>query len=122
MSKEPFRPKAYVKEGCPFSFKFLVFMSEAGLLDQIEIHTLRESDPDFEATKERLSAGLGKAATFPTVQLAPDRYMADSDRLIEHFAEQNGVRPDDLPVLSLYKRGIFPKLIELHRLKTAART
>ena len=118
MSTEPFKAKAYVKEGCPFSFKFLTFMSEAALLDQIEIRRLRESDPGFEATKDRLSEGLGKAATFPTVEVAPGHYMADSDRLIDYYAEGNGLRPDDLPVLSLYKQTIFPKLIELHRLKS----
>ena len=29
MSSAEFKAKAYVKEGCPFSFKFLVFMAEA---------------------------------------------------------------------------------------------
>ena len=36
--------KAYVKEGCPFSFKFLVFMAEAGLLDRIEIVRMEPHD------------------------------------------------------------------------------
>lgn len=31
MSSDEFKAKAYVKEKCPFSFKFLVFMAEAGL-------------------------------------------------------------------------------------------
>ena len=31
-----FRPKAYVKTVCPFSFKFRLFVTEAGLADQVE--------------------------------------------------------------------------------------
>jgi hypothetical protein len=94
-----FKAKAYVKEGCPFSFKFLVFMAEAGLLDRIEIVRLAPEDPAFDETKARLSEGLGKPATFPTVEIEPGRFMADSDRLIERFAELEGIRAAELPVL-----------------------
>ncbi|HXS79878.1 MAG TPA: glutathione S-transferase N-terminal domain-containing protein [Gammaproteobacteria bacterium] len=117
MSREKFRAKAYVKEGCPFSFKFLTFMTEAGLLDEIEIVRLREGDADYEAAKQKLTEHLGKAS-FPTVELGPNEYMTDSDRLIEHYAKREGLKPDEMPVLALYKQGILPKLFELHKLKT----
>lgn len=116
------KSKAYVKEGCPFSFKFLEFMAEARLLDEIEIVRLREGDPDFDATKQRLSAHLGKPASFPTVEVEPNRYVTDSDRLIEHYAQRHGLRADELPVLSFYKQTILPKLRELHELKTSAKS
>jgi hypothetical protein len=118
MSNDAFKAKAYIKEGCPFSFKFLTFMAEAGLLDEIEIVRLREGDAGYEATKAKLSAELGKAS-FPTVEIEPGRFMADSDRLIEHYATRADVQLDDMPVLSLYKQGILPKLFELHKLKTS---
>ena len=112
------KAKAFIKEGCPFSFKFLAFMAEAKLLDEIEIVRVREGDADYETTKRKLDERLGKAS-FPAVEIEPDRYMSDSDRLIEHYAKLDGLLPDEMPVLSLYKQGIFPKLIELHKLKTA---
>lgn len=120
MSRDAFRAKAYVKEGCPFSFKFLAFMAEARLLDEIEIVRVREGDADYEATKRMLGERLGKAASFPTVEIEPGRYLTDSDRLIEHYANSEGLRPDEMPVLALYKQGILPKLFELHKLKTGA--
>ena len=113
------KAKAYVKVGCPFSFKFLTFMAEAMLLDEIEIVRLQEGDANYEPMKQKLAEHLGKAASFPTVEVEPNRYMTDSDRLIEHYAKLDGLLPDEMPVLSLYKQGIFPKLIELHKLKTA---
>jgi len=113
--------KAYVKVGCPFSFKFLAFMAEAKLLDEIDIVRLREGDADYEDAKRMLGERLGKAPTFPTVEIEPNNYMTDSDRLIEHYAQRKGLRPDEMPVLSLYKQGILPKLFELHKLKTAAK-
>jgi hypothetical protein len=121
VTTETFKPSAYVKEGCPFSFKFLVFMAEAGLLGDINVVRLREGDPSYAQTKQRLDDHLGKPATFPTVEVEPDRYMTDSDALIEHFAKRAGRRPDDLPVLSFYKQTILPKLFELHKLKTAGK-
>jgi hypothetical protein len=119
MSTTSFKPKAYVKDGCPFSFKYLVFMAEAGLLDEIEIVRLRESDPDFATAKEQLAQRLGKAPTFPTVEIEPGRYLTDSYRLIEHFAARAGRSAGGLPVLSFYKETIFPQLGELFQLKKA---
>jgi hypothetical protein len=116
MSGTPFKPKVYVKDGCPFSFKFLTSAAEARLLDELEIVRVREGAPDAEATKQRLSEKLGKSATFPTVEVEPDRYMTDSDRLIERFAERGKLRSDALPILSFYKDTIFPKLIEHYKL------
>ena len=117
MSRDDLRAKAYIKEGCPFSFKFLTFMAEAKLLDEIEIVRVREGDADYETTKRKLAEQLGKAS-FPTVEIEPGKYLADSDRLIEHYAKRAGLRPDEMPVLSLYKQGVLPKLFELHKLKT----
>ena len=121
MSANTFKPRAYVKEGCPFSFKYLVFMAEAGLLDEIEIVRLREAAPDFAAVKRDLSEHLGKPATFPTVEVEPTRYLTDSDRLIEHFARRHGCSVDDMPVLSFYKETIFPQLLEHHKEMSARR-
>ncbi len=117
MSSGEFRAKAYVKDKCPFSFKFLVFMSEAQLLDRIEIVRMNPHDTEFEPTKKRLSEQLGKAMTFPTVEIAPGKYMTDSDRVIEHYAAQAGINPGAMPVLSFYKETIFPQLIELFQIK-----
>lgn len=119
MSDQAFKPKAYVKEGCPFSFKFLTFVAEAGLLDRIDVVRLDGNAPTFESTKAFLSDKLGKSATFPTVEVEPGHYMTDSDALIEHFAKREGKALDSLVVLPFYKDTILPKLFELHKLKTA---
>jgi hypothetical protein len=117
MSSSGFKAKAYVREGCPFSFKFLVFMSEARLLDRIEIVRMKATDPSFEAEKQKLAKQLGKAVTFPTVEVEPGHYESDSDRLIDRYAAQAGLKPDAMPVLSFYKQTIFPQLIELFQIK-----
>jgi hypothetical protein len=116
MTQQTFKPTAYIKDGCPFSFKFLVFAAERGLLGGLEIVRVRDGTPGADETKQRLSEKLGKPATFPTVEIEPDRYLTDSDKLIEHYARREHVNADDLPVLSFYKQTIFPKLIEHYKL------
>jgi hypothetical protein len=119
MSAAPFKAKAYLKEGCPFSFKFLLFITEAGLGDQIEMRRCNPDDPDFDALKEKLTAALGKPASFPTVEIEPGRFQSDSDALIQHFATKHGVKAENLPVLTFYKETILPQVVELHEQKSS---
>jgi hypothetical protein len=120
MTSGAFTPKAYIKEGCPFSLKFLIFMAEAGLLGDIEIVRVDPNDAHFEADKSRLSERLGKAATFPTVETELGKFMSDSDALIEHYARQHGFNVAALPLLSFYKETVFPQIIEAHNSKPTA--
>jgi hypothetical protein len=115
MSSVAFKPKAYLKEGCPFSFKFLLFAAESGIGERLEVIRCDPDAPEFPAIKSRLQAGLRKPATFPTVEVEPGRYMSDSDELIRYFAAVSGVRPATLPALSFYVETIFPQLLEHHR-------
>lgn len=115
MNAASFKPKAYLKEGCPFSFKLLLFLTEAGIRDQLEIIRCDPQAPAFEAIKSRLQAGLHHPATFPTVEIEPNRYLSDSDTLIKHFAATRHVDADRLPALSFYVQTIFPQLLRLHQ-------
>jgi hypothetical protein len=121
MSAEAFKPTAYVKDGCPFSFKFLTFAAETGLLDDLNVVRVREGDPNADATKKLLSEETGKPASFPTVETEPGRYMTDSDKLIELYAQRAGVNVDALPVLAFYKQTILPKLFEHYKLTSGAK-
>jgi len=114
MSSSPFRPTAYLREGCPFSFKFLLFVAEAGIRDQLELVRCNPHAPDFQAIKSKLQAGLHRAATFPTVEIEPGRYLPDSEALIEHYAAENGIDVGRLPALSFYQQTILPQLQRLH--------
>lgn len=115
MPESTFRPKAFLRVGCPFSFKFLLFMSEARLLERIEVARCDPEDPGFEEVKAKLAAGLGKSASFPTVEVEPGLYKSDSDQLIDYFADKYHVKPGDLPALTFYRESIFPQLEKLHQ-------
>jgi hypothetical protein len=114
MHEETFKPKAYLKEGCPYSFKYLLFMTEAGLLDQLDVIRCDPEGAEFDAVKQKLSKATGREATFPTVEIAPQRYLSDSDKLIAHYARASNVDPAKLPALSFYNETLFPQLAKLH--------
>jgi hypothetical protein len=118
LSPDAFKAKAYLKEGCPFSFKFWLFMLEADLSERIEVIRCDPDEAGFEAAKAKLSAALHKPASFPTVEIEPGRYLADSDALIQHYATKKGIDASRLPALAFYKETIFPQLQELHEKKT----
>jgi len=115
MDRDTFKPKAYLKEGCPYSFKYLLFMTEAGLLDHVDVIRCDPESAEFDAVKRKLGNATGGDATFPTVEIAPGRYLSDSDKLIEHYARAFNVDPSTLPALSFYKETLFPQLAALHQ-------
>lgn len=114
MNTVPFKPKVYLKEGCPFSFKLLLFLAESGMSRQVQVIRCDPEAPEFSAIKSRLEAGLRKTATFPTAEIEPDRYLSDSDALVEHFASKHQVDINTLSALSFYLQTIFPQLLRLH--------
>jgi hypothetical protein len=80
------------------------------------------SDPEFDAVKAKLTAGLRKPASFPAVEIEPGRYESDSNALIRHYATKNGVGASSLPALAFYTKTIFPQLLALHEQKSGAET
>ncbi|WP_317932972.1 glutathione S-transferase N-terminal domain-containing protein [Halioxenophilus sp. WMMB6] len=117
--------KAYLKCGCPFSFKLVMFLAEAQLLDKVELIRVDANSPEeLDEYRDFLQAQTGRPASFPTVEIAPGDYMGDSDALIEWFASQYQVDETALPGLAYYKANLFPAYLahyrELKALKAAA--
>lgn len=113
MSDTAFTPTIYLKQGCPFCFKLRVFLVEAGLLDRVTL--VEAPTPErHQALADELTATMGKAS-FPSAEIAPGDYLADSDALVAHFAAGAGVDPDAMPTYQAFVGGIFPRLQQLYR-------
>jgi hypothetical protein len=105
---------AYLLKSCPYSFKLLLFISEAGLRDQFAIVTLEPESQAMKEAKQKIEKATGEKASFPTVEIEPGVYKSDSDELIAHFSQRHGVDPANLIALSFYKESIFPQLQKMH--------
>ena len=106
-------PTAYLLEGCPFSFKLLLFLSEAQLLDRVKIETVEENSGRMKELKRKFESATGKSS-FPTVEIDPGVYKSDSDALIKHFSDAHGIDASNLTALAFYKQSILPQLEKLH--------
>ena len=111
------KAKAYLLDGCPFSFKFWLFMVESGLASQLEVIRCRPQQPGFNEMKAMLSARLGKPATFPTVEIQPGEYRSDSEELIREYATRHSIDVAACPALAFYKETLLPQIVELHKMK-----
>lgn len=112
MSHSDFRPVVYLKDRCPWSLKFRLFLLESGLRDSFEFREFVPGDEREAAIREELGQHFPKP-TFPTVQVAPGVYMRESDDLIAHYAAQNDINVADLPTLDQYVRGPLVTISEL---------
>ncbi|WDF73917.1 glutathione S-transferase N-terminal domain-containing protein [Novosphingobium sp. KACC 22771] len=112
MSQADFRPIAYVKDRCPWSLKFRLFLLEAGLQDRFDFREFAPGDDREAAIRAELAPHFTQP-TFPTVQIAPDVYMRESDDLIAHYAAVYGVDLASLPTLDQYVRGPLVTIAEL---------
>lgn len=114
-----FKPTAYIRTNCPFSFKFLLFVTEAGLQDQFEFVPMNPETPEFETRKKEIEARMARKAVFPLVEVAPEEFMSDSDTLIDHFGQSFGVDADGMYALKFYRSGLFPCYLEMFSILAA---
>lgn len=106
-------PKAYVLNSCPFCFKLVLFLSETGLLDKLELVVLDPEADDFGATKQALIERAGKALSFPNIETSPNQFKTETDDIIAMFAQQYDVDVQALPTLDYYQAGLMKKFISL---------
>lgn len=83
-----FKPVAYVKEGCPFSMKFMDFIEDSDLEDKIEVVWCEPGSHKMEVVREKLAAATGDDAQFPTVEVEPGEYRTESKELIQYFSDR----------------------------------
>jgi hypothetical protein len=114
MTDANFRPTLYVRQGCPFSFKALLFILEAGLLDRFQIREFEQGSEEEAAIRAELEPHVEKVS-FPAVQHAPGQYQTESDDIIARYAREADVDPGQLPVLNIYLRGVFKRVGQLFR-------
>jgi hypothetical protein len=109
-----FKPVLYLKQGCPFCFKLRLFLLESGQLDAVSIREFASDTDEEKAIRAELEPHLEKVG-FPAAQLAPGRYVVDSDVLVDHFARAGGADPAGLPTYQAYLAGPFQTIGRLFR-------
>jgi glutathione S-transferase len=114
MSNAPFKPVVYLKAFCPYCQKVRIFVLEAGLLDKVEIRDFTPGSAEEQAIRSELAPHCEKVS-IPAAQIAPGRYIKDSDAIVAKLAEMYGIDLERLPTLKNYVGGAFKQLMELYK-------
>ena len=114
MSEAGFVPTLYLKAGCPFCLKVRLFLLESGQLGEVSIREFSTGTPE-EAEIRGVLAPVLEKVSFPTAELSPGKYLADSDGIVAHFAAKAGVDPAELPTYRSYMDGVFQRLRTLFK-------
>ena len=117
MTDAAFTPVVYLKDKCPFCLKVRILLLEAGLMGKVKVRDFVQGEDEEQKIKAELAPHLEKV-TFPAAEIAPGKYVADSDAIVAHFAAEAKVDPDKLTVFGNYVRGPFQSMMQLYRENT----
>lgn len=112
MPDAAFKPVLYLKQNCPFCLKVRLFLLEAGMVAEVDIRAFVPGTAQEEAIRTELSPQFEKVS-FPSAQLEPGRFIAESDEIIAFLTAKSGRDPADLPVYRNYVDGIFAMSMQL---------
>ena len=113
MTETPVAPTLFVKDRCPFCLKVRIFMLEAGLLDRIHVREFVVGSDEEQVIRTELAPHF-EEVSFPTVMLASDEYLSESDAIIARFADAADVDPTTLPTFRAYASGIMPQMMSMY--------
>jgi hypothetical protein len=108
-----FKPTAYIRTNCPYSFKFLLFVTEAGLQDRFDFVPMNPEAEEFVHREQEIEERMGRNAVFPLVEVAAGEFMSDSDNLIDHFSRIHNIDSGAMFALKFYRGGLYLCYLEM---------
>ena len=104
------KSKLFVKGGCPFSYKFIIFLNEINKLDDFEISVAHADTSSYEEITMYILDKSGQKASFPTVETDEGIFLVGSDELILHYSEIYNKSRDDIKMLSYWEINMMPRM------------
>lgn len=104
------KSKLFVKGGCPFSYKFIIFLNEINKLDDFEISVAHADTSSYEEITMYILDKSGQKASFPTVETDEGILLVGSDELILHYSEIYNKSRDDIKMLSYWENNMMPRM------------
>tara|TARA_Y100000590_G_scaffold470732_1_gene668934 strand:+ start:995 stop:1369 length:375 start_codon:yes stop_codon:yes gene_type:complete len=102
--------KLFVKGGCPFSYKFIIFLNEIGHLDDFEINVAHADEESYEQITMYILDKSGQKASFPTVETEDGIFMSGSDELIDKYAGIYNKPRNNIDMLKYWEANMMPRM------------
>ncbi|WIX25318.1 hypothetical protein PUV44_23345 [Xanthomonas arboricola pv. corylina] len=77
--------------------KVRIYLLEAGMAEDVEVRDFVPGTPQEENIRAEIAPYLDKVS-FPSAQLGPERYVAESDNIIAFLVLKSGHEPASLTV------------------------
>ena len=116
----PNRDIIYAKAGCPFTFRFILFLNDVDKISNYEIRVAQAGDPSSEVIVNELESATGDKASFPSMRLTNGDILVGSERLIEWVATKNGVSTEPSPIVDYFNQYMAPASRQLMQQLRAA--
>ena len=122
-------PRLFVKPGCPFCTRLVIFLDSAKLQDTVEyefdteenrayiLKCITPAPTEFDPqTGQPRPVEPSHKVTFPCLELIPGEIKFETDELISYFAEQHGVDMDNgVFGFRYYRDGVGDRYAKLQR-------
>ena len=102
--------KLFVKGGCPFSYKFIIFLNEINKLEDFDINVAHADEPSYEEITMYILEKSGQKASFPTVETDDGIFLVVSDELILHYSEIYKTNRDNIKMLNYWEKNMMPRM------------
>lgn len=110
----------YAKAGCPFTFRFMLFLNDVDNLSDYDILVVRDGEASHADACKTLEAATGEKASFPSMKLVNGDVLVGSTLLMEWVAEKNGVPATPGPIIDYFNQHMAPVSRQLlQRLRSA---
>ena len=98
----------YAKAGCPFTFRFVLFLNDVDALSNYTLRVAQAGEPSYDAICAELEAATGARASFPSMRLATGEVLVGSERLMEFVAQRKGCSSTSTPVMDYFNQYMAP--------------
>ena len=115
------RETIYAKAGCPFTFRFVLFVNDVDSLSNYTLRVAQGGEPSYDAICSELEAATGAKASFPSMRLATGEVLVGSERIMEYVAQKNGCAPTSTPIVDYFNEHMAPASRSLFAKLRAAR-
>ena len=98
----------YAKAGCPFTFRFILFVNDVDTLSNYTLRVAQGGEPSYNAICSELEAATGAKASFPSMRLATGEVLVGSERLMEYVAQREGCSSSSTAVMDYFNQHMAP--------------
>jgi glutaredoxin len=100
----------YVKAGCPFSYKFLIYLNETNHLSDFEVKVAHADEGSYKEIASYLKEKTNASPSFPTVETTGGDFISGSDELIQEYSDIYKIPRENIKMIDYWEANMMPRM------------